>query len=176
MNYVEASHICNNPTSSSLWALGERGSKKDREKRLIWFILFFIFCLFLLLKLSPPKVEGWLYFVLLVECLLHRNIESKHLQRGPTSSRLSTPEINHSERTNGNVISTNGMYTTYYTNGNGSCDNLSLNKYQDQEMANKFYEKNREIFVGKNIFILTNFFFSTNDMCRVLTGIVKKSN
>ena len=68
------------------------------------------------------------------------------------------------------------MYTTYYTNGNGSCDNLSLNKYQDQEMANKFYEKNREIFVGKNISILTNFFFSTNDMCRVLTGIVKKSN
>ena len=43
------------------------------------------------------------------------------------------------------------MYTTYYTNGNGSCDNLSLNKYQDQEMANKFYEKNREIFVGKYI-------------------------
>ena len=43
------------------------------------------------------------------------------------------------------------MYTTYYTNGNGSCDNLSLNKYQDQEMANKFYEKNREIFLGNDI-------------------------
>ena len=46
------------------------------------------------------------------------------------------------------------MYTTYYTNGNGSCDNLSLNKYQDQEGVSKFYEKNREIFLGNDIYLI----------------------
>ena len=49
------------------------------------------------------------------------------------------------------------MYTTYYTNGNGSCDNLSLNKYQDQEGVSKFYEKNREIFLGNDIYLFHNY-------------------
>ena len=84
-----------------------------------------------------------------LECCIHRNIDSKHLKRGTTLSRLSTPEKNQSEKSNGNVISSNGMHTTYYTNGNGSCDNLTLNKYQDIEIANKFYEKNRDIYLGK---------------------------
>ena len=88
----------------------------------------------------------------LVECYLHRNIDSKHLKRSAAFSRLSTPEKSQSEKTNGNVISSNGMYTTYYTNGNGSCDNLTLNKYQDQEITNKFYEKNREIFLGNILY------------------------
>ena len=44
---------------------------------------------------------------------------------------------------NGKVISGNGMYTTYYTNGNGSCDNLTINKYQDQQISNR-------IFLGKD--------------------------
>ena len=35
------------------------------------------------------------------------------------------------------------MYTTYYTNGNGSCDNLTINKYQDQQISNR-------IFLGKD--------------------------
>ena len=91
-----------------------------------------------------------IFLVLSAECLFHRKIER-------TLSRHSTPEKTQSERRNGNVIISDGMYTTYYTNGNGSCDNLSLNKYQDQEGVSKFYEKNREIFLGNDIYLFHNY-------------------
>ena len=66
------------------------------------------------------------------------------------------------------------MYTTYYTNGNGSCDNLSLNKYQDQEMANKFYEKNREIFLGNDIPLINIIMMSLESYLYFLRQLVIK--